>query len=126
MHHNINKAEVKIALLDHCVMVLYISFILAFQRQALLKNNFVPGFASSALWKQVIAITLPLLSLLLAFYAMAFTPNSLALIIFSTSIMLNPLVSIPLSVAISSVFAGMKDYFIFYNFLRLSCLKFRK
>ena len=55
---------------------------------------------------------LPLLSLLLAFYAMAFTPNSLALIIFSTSIMLNPLVSIPLSIAISSVFAGMKKLLI--------------
>ena len=43
---------------------------------------------------------------------MAFTPNSLGLIIFSTSIMLNPLVSISLSVAISSVLAGIKKLLI--------------
>ena len=86
----------------------YISHILAFQRQALLKNKFVPGFASIALWKQVIAVMIPLLSLFLSFYAVAFTPSSLALIIFSTGIMLNPLVSISLSIAVSSVFAGMK------------------
>ena len=90
----------------------YISLIIAFQRQALLKDNVVPGFASIALWKQVLICTLPLLSLFLSFYTMAFTPNSLALIIFSTGIMLNPLVSIPLSIAIESIIVGMKKLLI--------------
>ena len=58
--------------------------IFAFQRQTLLTVNVLPGFAETTFWKYCLICFTPLLVLYLAFYLIAFSPDSLGVIIFST------------------------------------------
>ena len=58
--------------------------IFAFQRQALLTVNILPGFGETTFWKYCLICFTPLLVLYLAFYLIAFSPDSLGIIIFST------------------------------------------
>ena len=53
---------------------------------------------------------LPLLAFFMSYYTLAFTPNSLCLIIFCTSVMLHPLVSIPISTSVNSVLAALQSF----------------
>ena len=58
---------------------------------------------------------LPLVAFFMSYYALAFTPNSLCLSIFCTSLMLHPLVSIPISTSVNSVLTALQ------NFVRWTC-----
>ena len=82
--------------------------IFAFQRQALLKVDFIPGFAEASFWKHCLMCVTPLLVLYLAFYLIAFSPNSLGMIIFSTGLMLHPIISLPLICFIKSMITGIR------------------
>ena len=84
------------------------SLFFAFQRQSLLKENVIPKFSSKSLWKHVLICFLPLVSLFLVFFAVAFTANSLGLIIMSICFMLNPIVAIPLSLFMAKVLDGIQ------------------
>ena len=80
-----------------------------FQRQSLIKENLIPKFSSVALWKYVFICILPLLALFMAFFAVAFTEDSLGLIILSIMFMLNPIVAIPLSSFMTSILEGIQN-----------------
>ena len=82
--------------------------IFAFQRQALLKVNFIPGFAKATFWKYCLICVTPLLVLYLAFYLIAFSSKSLGMIIFSTGLMLHPIISLPLICFIKSMITGIE------------------
>ena len=84
-------------------------FFFAFQRQSLLKENLIPKFSSMSLWKHVLIYFVPLLALFLAFFAVAFTADSLGLIIMSIGFMLNPIVSVPLSITMTSIIEGLQQ-----------------
>jgi hypothetical protein len=58
---------------------------------------------------------LPLVAFFLSYYALAFTPNSLCLTIFCTSVMLHPLVAMPISTSVNSVLAALQ------NLVRWTC-----
>ena len=81
----------------------------AFQRQSLLKENIIPKFSSISLWKQMLICCIPLLTLFLAFFAVAFTADSLGLITMSICFMLNPIVAIPLSFTMAKILDGIQD-----------------
>ena len=83
----------------------------AFQRQSLIKENLIPKFSSIALWKYVFICILPLLALFMAFFAVAFTEDSLGLIILSIMFMLNPIVAIPLSLFMTSILEGIQQLY---------------
>ena len=83
----------------------------AFQRQSLIKENLIPKFSSIALWKYVFICILPLLALFMAFFAVAFTDDSLGLIILSIMFMLNPIVAIPLSLFMTSILEGIQQLY---------------
>ena len=51
---------------------------------------------------------IPLLALFLAFFAVAFTADSLGLIVMSICFMLNPIVAIPLSFSMAKVLDGIQ------------------
>ena len=83
----------------------------AFQRQSLIKENLIPKFSSITLWKYVCICTVPLLALFMTFFAVAFTADSLGLIILSIMFMLNPIVAIPLSLFMTSIFEGIQQLY---------------
>ena len=83
----------------------------AFQRQSLIKENLIPKFSSITLWKYVFICILPLLALFMAFFAVAFTEDSLGLIILSIMFMLNPIVAIPLSLFMTSILEGIQQLY---------------
>ena len=87
-----------------------ISIILLFaKRQSLIEEKFIPKFFSITLWKHVLICGIPLVSLFLTFLAVAFTANSLGLIIMSIGFMLNPIVSVPLSLFMNSILDGIQQ-----------------
>ena len=88
----------------------------AFQRQSLIKEKIIPKFSSTTLWKYVFICIIPLMALFMTFFAVAFTADSLGLIILSIMFMLNPIVSIPLSLVMTSILEGIQQlYRRFFN-----------
>ena len=83
----------------------------AFQRQSLIKEELIPKISSVTLWKYVFICIVPLLALFMAFFAVAFTGNSLGLIILSIMFMLNPVVAIPLSFSITLTLKGIQKLY---------------
>ena len=61
-----------------------------------------------SLWKHVLICFLPLLTLFLAFFSVAFTADSLGLIVMSICFMLNPIVAIPLSFSMAKIIDGIQ------------------
>ena len=88
-----------------------IYFFFAFQRQSLIKENLIPKFSSITLWKYVCICIVPLLALFMTFFAVAFTADSLGLIILSIMFMLNPIVAIPLSLFMTSILEGIQQLY---------------
>ena len=82
-----------------------------FQRQSLIKENLIPKFSSITLWKYVFISCVPLLALFMAFYAIAFTADSLGLLIWSIGFMLNPIVSIPVGLFMTSILGGINQLY---------------
>ena len=69
----------------------------------------IPKFSSIALWKYVFICIIPLMALFMAFFAVAFTKDSLGLIILPIMFMLNPIVAIPLSLFMNSILVGIQQ-----------------
>ena len=87
-----------------------ISIILLFaKRQSLIEEKFIPKFFSITLWKHVLICGVPWVALFLTFLAVAFTADSLGMIIMSIGFMLNPIVSVPLSLFMTSILDGIQQ-----------------
>ena len=73
----------------------------------------IPGFFTAAMLKKFVPIWfLPLLFFLLAMYVTAFTEGMMVFIIFSMTLMMHPVMSIPMSVSLKCLkFFTMSFYF---------------
>ena len=93
-------------------MPTYVSlYIFAFQRQSLIKEKIIPKFSSTTLWKYAFISIIPLVAFFMAFFVVAFSADSLGLIVLSIMFMLNPIVSIPLSLVMTSILEGIQQLY---------------
>ena len=74
----------------------------------MLKEKEIPGFFTAAMAKSIMMWMVPLLVFLVTMYMIAFKENSLVLIIFSMGIMMHPIITIPISIAVNFIIHQIK------------------